>query len=243
VPKPMLSAGHLASTVRRVWPYVCGRTGLPAGGCAMEPIPAPGAGHDAQGQWSDYFDRYGRKLMVLISRRMSPVLARHASPDDVLQETFLRAWERRSHLTRTEDNGAFRFFWTIAHFVLKQWTRKAALRSARSLSPDGSGLSSSRDQAEAWLVASVTRASVRLMRDKCLQRMIAILQSLDPADADLILMHHYDALSHEEVGMRLGIREDAARKRLQRARERMARVREELDARDGRVLLPHELDT
>jgi RNA polymerase sigma-70 factor (ECF subfamily) len=50
------------------------------------------------------------------------------------------------------------------------------------------------------------------------------LELLDTADRDVVLLRQWDGLSFAEVGERLGIREDAARMRFERAVARLARL-------------------
>ncbi|WP_415931716.1 RNA polymerase sigma factor [Zhenpiania hominis] len=54
--------------------------------------------------------------------------------------------------------------------------------------------------------------------------MMELMKELKETDKDILCLKYGDGYSNEEIGAILGIREDAVRKRLSRARERLAEI-------------------
>lgn len=136
-------------------------------------------------------------------------------PEDIVQEVWRRAYERFDHFDATRS--PFRaWVFRIANLVLMEEFRRAR-GVRRTLSRDDSA-----DDAPANDPADpATTVSRAVASDEVLAAFVRAAMSGSDDDRRL-LAFRLEGLSFEDCGARLGIAEDAARKRWQRLRERLA---------------------
>lgn len=80
---------------------------------------------------------------------------------------------------------------------------------------------------------SVTRPSVAAQRSEAEARLRLALELLDPEDRKILVMREYDSMPFAEIGKRVGITENSARMRFQRALPKLAQKVKALS--EGRV--------
>jgi RNA polymerase sigma-70 factor (ECF subfamily) len=154
----------------------------------------------------------------LVDEHSSAVLAyalrRCGSPadaHDVASETFLVAWRRRDGIPGGDGQRAWLL--AVARRVLSNHYRSSArrgrllerLRTTRSTSD--AQAPEARDDGDAILVA---------------------LGRLRPADREILRLHCWDELTHEEIGTVLHVRPSTVAVRLSRARQRLRQEYERL---------------
>lgn len=149
---------------------------------------------------ADLIEQYEPMLRVLIGR----LVAWSADRDDLVQEVFVRAWERAS---------------SFRGGSLAGWLRAIAIRRCHN---HFRGLSVVRRHLQQlWLGTSRRTVNAELERRELTESTRAALQALRPADRTVLVLHYLEELSLDEVGQALGLRPATVSVRLHRARERL----------------------
>jgi RNA polymerase sigma-70 factor (ECF subfamily) len=165
---------------------------------------------DAMGQWLESFREY---LLLVANQELEPGMRTKLGASDLVQETFLGAhrdlayfrgrtvaeWRLwlRGILIHLVANHRRRFRSTLKRQVERELPlAAAALRDH----PSSNGTPSTE------LTARETESAV-----------MAAMDSLTEYHRDVVLWHHRDGLPFREIGQRLGITADAARKHWERA--------------------------
>jgi RNA polymerase sigma-70 factor (ECF subfamily) len=138
--------------------------------------------------------------------------------EDLLEETWLRLVTRAPELTDDTRLGPWLF--TVARNLFASWCRRRSV--------DESRLS---DLALSWPGALPRESPFEsAARGETERRLEAALARLSAADREVLLLVAGEELSPSEAAAVLDLSPEALRKRLQRARERLARgMREEPD--------------
>lgn len=166
-----------------------------------DPRPAPGRREEFQ----SLYDRHGREVWaVAYARRLDP-----DSATDVVQETFLRFWNRAE---AGEDI---------------QNPRAWLLRVARNLAEDYAKSAFRRNGTQPPELMNGVRSGDsgpldRMARDESFAQVRAVLDELAPTDRDVLTLRYaldYDA---PRIAETLGIAVTAVHMRLSRARQRLA---------------------
>jgi len=144
--------------------------------------------------------------------------------EDLLEETWLRLVTKASDLTDDTRLGPWLF--TVARNLFASWCRHRALDDDRIL-----------DLALSWPGAlpreSPFEAAARGEAERQIETAVA---RLPPRDREVLMLVGGEELSPSEAAAVLGLAPEAVRKRLQRARERLAlEMREELDVRQEKA--------
>ncbi len=152
-------------------------------------------------------------LLAWARLRLPATVQRRIDVDDLLQEVGCRAFAARSHFDPAR--GSFRqWLFGFATRVLLEALRDAHRR------PEAPAplwdLSGSRE-----IAATITTITRQVARGELLQRFLARLDELEPADRDLLLYHGLEALPHAQVATLLASNEATIRKRWQRLCERL----------------------
>jgi RNA polymerase sigma factor (sigma-70 family) len=147
-------------------------------------------------------------FLVRLSRRRDVA-------EDLLEETWLRLVTRAGDLEDESCLGAWLF--TVARNLHASWCRHRALGDDRLL-----------DLTPAWpLPAPGETPFEAASRNETERRLETALARVPLRDRELLLLVAGEGLTPTEVAVTLGVAPEALRKRLQRARERLAL---ELDA-------------
>jgi RNA polymerase sigma-70 factor (ECF subfamily) len=130
--------------------------------------------------------------------------------EDLLEETWLRLVTRASDLTDDTRLGPWLF--TVARNLFASWCRHRALDSNRIF-----------DLALSWPGALPRESPFEATaRGETERRLEAALARLPPRDREVLLLVGGEELSPSEAAAVTGLTPEAVRKRLQRARERLA---------------------
>ena len=154
-------------------------------------------------------DRYQGLLTLIAYRRTG----RPAECEDLVQEAFVRAFKALPSLEKPE-----RFKSWIA-----QIASNAALDRVRRRSPvvsfdQESGMIESLPQRDA------PRPSGRIQMDEQRQRLIAAIESLPETYQVPIVLRYLEGMAHADIAKKLGLREEAVRKRICRANEMLHKL-------------------
>lgn len=135
---------------------------------------------------------------------------------DLVQEVWLRAWRKIEGLDF--EATPFRFWiFRIAKNVLLEASRQARKPDRRSMgAPDGDA-----PDPMAQVPDSITGVSRRMARSEDLARFKAAVEAMEPEERRLVIHCGLEGLPLKEVGVRLGISEEAAGKRWQRLRTKL----------------------
>lgn len=138
------------------------------------------------------------------------ITAHTAEAEDVVQETMLRAWQRRAEWEQIDNPQA----WLVQICKNLALDHKKRLDHTRSLSTSEPEAAPSRFlQAERTTPTIEARESVDI-----LQRLIA---QLPPPQDDLVRLRDIEGLSYQEIAATLNISETQVRVYLHRARQRL----------------------
>ena len=166
------------------------------------------------------YEAYRPRLFSFLAR----LSRRRDVAEDLLEETWLRLVARARELTDDTRLGPWLF--TVARNLFASWCRHRAVDEGRIL-----------DFALSW-PGLLPRESPfeSAARGETERRLEAALARLAPKDREVLLLVAGEELSPSEAAAVLGLTPEALRKRLQRARERLAlEVHEEPDQLQEKV--------
>ena len=173
------------------------------------------ASSGARGAREALFARHVDKLRLYAEFRLGRALARRVEVDDIVQETFLRAWRDLGKATLSGDNAFFGWLTAIACNVIADVARAARARKRQgTLRLDRSDWSrvGSLDPADP-AAGPATRAG----RDELRERMRAAFHALAPQHRRVIVLRHFEQKSAREAAPRLGCSEMAVHALFRRA--------------------------
>ncbi len=156
-------------------------------------------------------------LLVWANLRVPEELRHYLEPEDLIQETWMRAVRRIGSFDPAR--GTFRtWLFSIANHVLVSELRKMRVRGRRRLPPPVD------DQLLAGFADTVTSVTEQLARRDEVHKLLAYARSLDADTYRLLLFRGLEGLPYKEVGERLGVAPETCearwRRLLQRLRER-----------------------
>lgn len=157
-------------------------------------------------------------LRGYVRRRIGPHLRVHDDSVDFVQQALLDLLEQDATI-RIDGPGTLRAL--LARIVdndvrdRNKWLRRAKRDPAREERDV-------RDSALGGALVEQTTPSLAAHRRETSRWLRAALDALSDEDREVIRLHEWERLSHEEIGRRLGISTDAARVRFQRALPRLA---------------------
>jgi RNA polymerase sigma-70 factor (ECF subfamily) len=155
------------------------------------------------------FAAYRRRLYGYLVR----MTRRRDLAEDLLQETFLRLAQHARKLAPDTALGAWLF--TVAHRLVQSWGRAQAVRAQFAGELVAPADPAPRSPLEA--VADSQRA-------RALERALA---ALTPQHREVALLIGIEGMAPNQVAEILGLRPDAVRQRLSRARAQLAELLEE----------------
>ena len=174
---------------------------------------------EVKGGDSDSFGRLyehiAPALLTWAEFRIRPEQRQHVDPSDVVQEVWFRAWRQMESFD--PEATPFRFWiFRIAKNVLLE-----AVRKTRRADVAGAG-TTAKIQQLGELQDTMTAVSMRLSRDEGLAAFRLEVDALPEEERKLVVHCGLEGLPLGEVAERLGISTEAAGKRWQRLRARLA---------------------
>jgi|SoiMethySBSTD1v2_1073268.scaffolds.fasta_scaffold407532_2 RNA polymerase sigma-70 factor (ECF subfamily) len=161
-------------------------------------------------RFADLYSRIAPSVFAWAALRVPKSLRSRLDPEDIVQETWVRAFERFDAFDQAL--GSFRA-WTfgIAGHVLLKALRalRDAPASARAIDPLD-------------VPDEATSISRRVGRDEMVRGVIGLLERLEADERRIVIERGLEERPFAEIAALHGIEEAAARKRWQRARERLA---------------------
>lgn len=157
------------------------------------------------------FAECGERLLALIRLRLGPGLRGQLESRDVLQQTFLNAFQ---HVDRFRGSDRRTLMAWLAGIAENEIRHQAAFqrrqkRDARRAVP--------LDEEVVRLEAQIRSTSSRLVLYDRWRRLEAALESLPEASREIIVLRRLQELSFPEIGERLGKTADACRMQFARA--------------------------
>lgn len=160
----------------------------------------------------DAFDEIARRVRPRLERyvraRMGGAVRGHVEPDDVIQETLLKAYGAIDRLAWRGEEAFYRWLGAIAEHVIWKASQHAA-RPLLSLGEEPAGEAPSPGQA--------------LAREERVRRLEKALQDLSPDHLQVIVLTRIEELKIAEAASRMGRSPNAVKKLLARALEDLRR--------------------
>jgi RNA polymerase sigma-70 factor (ECF subfamily) len=142
------------------------------------------------------------RVEAFVRSRLGPRVLAHCGVEDVLQETFAKAFEHIERLTWRDEDAFFSWLAGIAQNVILRASRKTR-RAPLRLEED--------------IEASDVSPSRGLRRDERLERLQRALDNLSPDHRQVIVLARIRKLQVAEIGRRMERSENAVKKLLARA--------------------------
>lgn len=177
--------------------------------------------------------RFEDRIKRMVSVRLDPRLAARIDPSDVVQETYLEAWQKMSRYLENRPVAFYPWLRSIAWERLVDLHRahiRAQKRSVERERRDGMALpEQSATQLVARLAANGTSPSIKLLRKEARSRLAEGLQRLRPADREVLVLRYLEQLSVRDIAAIVGVSQSAVKVRCFRAIERLHALLEDPD--------------
>lgn len=179
-----------------------------------------------QDAFTRLFQKYRRRLAVLIHYRLSEAMRSRVDVDDVLQEVFFAAARDMNHFEYRAPGSFQKWLVRIAEHVIvdavrfesRGKRRASALTRLRSKSNPGG------PEPLDW-----TTPSRVLYRKEAFAQMVGLLDRLRPSYRQVILLTRMEGLSTAEAAERMGKSREAAALLLHRALRRLRQLQAECE--------------
>jgi RNA polymerase sigma-70 factor (ECF subfamily) len=159
--------------------------------------------------FSELVKRYEAKIFRLAQH----ITQNREDAEDVLQETFLKAYE---HLDQFQGNSKF-YTWIVRIAVNQALMKLRRRKNDKAVSLD-EGIDTGEDTVTREIAAWDEDPEQRFTREELGEILDSTVQSLAPAYRSVFLLRDVDDLSTEETAEALGISVPAVKSRLLRAR-------------------------
>ncbi|MEX0703294.1 MAG: sigma-70 family RNA polymerase sigma factor [Planctomycetales bacterium] len=174
--------------------------------------------------FDELFARHRSFLRRVVDVRLDGKLRSRVDPSDIVQETHLEAYRRlRDYLARRPMPFRLWLRKTACERVMMTH-RKHVQASRRSVDRELSLTNRSSDQLAQQLLASEISPSQQMGKSELARRVRQSVLQLPELDREILLMRHFEGLSHREAAQVLNVEEAAARKRYGRALLRLSRL-------------------
>jgi RNA polymerase sigma-70 factor (ECF subfamily) len=169
------------------------------------------------------------RLLRLVDLRMDHRLRGRIDPSDVVQEAYLDAACRFSEYPRNSDFPFFVWLRFLTTQKLAELHRHHLRVKARDANRDVSLYGGQLPQASSALLAAQllgrgTAPSKAAMRSEYHCRLREALDSMEPADREIIVLRHFEQLSNAEMAKVMGLNESTASTRHLRALKRLKQI-------------------
>jgi RNA polymerase sigma-70 factor (ECF subfamily) len=183
---------------------------------------AAGDHNSLQSLFVAHADRLGR----MISLRIDPRILARVDVADVLQEVQIEAWQHLPEYMRNRNAPFYLWLRGVAVNKLLELHRRhlgTKMRDARREIPFDQRVfpEASSTALATHLTDSITSASVSVIRDEAISKVVAVVNDLNELDREVLALRHFEQLTPAETAMTLGISEKAAGMRYLRALQRL----------------------
>lgn len=191
------------------------------------------AGPDLDARFGAVFERHRARLERAVGLRLDPALRARLGASDVLQDAWVEARERLPEYLGAPRVPVFVWLRFLALQRLAKAYRYHAGAQRRALGRearlDAAPAASSAALAEG-LAASQASPSLAVAGQEARAHLTRALETLSPADREILALRQFEELSNAEAAQVLAIAPEAAAKRHTRALERLAKVLREQGA-------------
>jgi RNA polymerase sigma-70 factor (ECF subfamily) len=186
------------------------------------------------GSWEALVAESRPRLRRMVAFRLDQRLQGRVDPSDVLQDTYIEAWQDLGAYMRVPSMPFFLWLRGIAGNKLRELHRHhlgTQMRDPRrEVSINDAAFAETTTTAlAACLMGDLTRASEQAVRVELNLRLQDALGSMDPLDREVLALRHFEQLSPGETAVVLGIKEKAAGMRYVRALRRLKEILEGLN--------------
>lgn len=171
---------------------------------------------EADQQFESLFRSHHQTVLSYCRRRLAP-----SDAEDVAADVFAVAWRRLEAVP--EGEAAKAWLLAVAYKTIGNHRRGSTRRSFL-----GGKLAAQRAGEPETPETRVTRREDDL-------RLVASLENLSASDQEILRLATWDKVSHAQIGVILGIRDDAVSQRLSRARSRLKKEYEKQQSSEGVV--------
>lgn len=176
--------------------------------------------------WRELSDAHGQRISRMIRLRLDTRVAGRVDVDDVLQETFLEAWQSLPRYTKYPDVPFYLWLRGIAVNKLLDVHRRhlgVQKRDARrEVSLDAKRAPETTTEAFAeQLIGNITPPPRAASREELRAKLLESLERMDSIDREVLSLRHFEQLSPAEAAIVLGIDTKAAGMRYIRALRRL----------------------
>ncbi len=173
--------------------------------------------------------RHRDRLRRMVALRLDHRLQGRIDPSDVIQEAYMEASARLSEYLNEPSVPFFlwlRFLTAQKLVTLHRHHLGVKMRNVNHEVPLDHGMvpGASTATLAGYLVGHDTRPSDAAMRAELKAHVQRALDSMAPAEREILALRHFEQLSRAEIGKVIGISEEAAGKRYIRALERLKQI-------------------
>jgi RNA polymerase sigma-70 factor (ECF subfamily) len=171
--------------------------------------------------------RHRDRLHRMISFRIDRLMRGRLDASDVLQDTYLEAYQRIAEYARNRKTSFFLWLRFLTRQKLVTLHRHHVGTQARdprrevALADVAPPLATSESLAAA-LLGTATSPSQAAVRAELQAEVQAALNRMDGLDREVLVLRHFEDLANADVAVELGITEAAASKRYVRAAQRLS---------------------
>jgi RNA polymerase sigma-70 factor (ECF subfamily) len=179
--------------------------------------------------FEELFNRHRRRLQKAIALRMDRRVAARVDTSDVLQETYMEAFQRFPKYLRQEGMPFYLWlYWIALKKIIGLHRRhlgagKRTVQLEVPLMPVDSSV-----HFVSGLIGRLPSPTQELANAELAERLRVALEQLNTDERDLILWRHFEQLSACDTAQLLNITEAAAKKRYIRAMERLRKILQDL---------------
>lgn len=156
------------------------------------------------------FTKLYHRYAALLAAKLTRLFRDEDMAQDVLQDTFIKVWERREQLEVDRNFGAFLF--TIAANISNNVFRKQLRETTHRM------------QAEQGKAQNYTHVEEALDLKEQRDRLHNALQKLPPKQREVFILHKLEGKSYKEIGALLQIKESTINNHLQQATKRIQEI-------------------
>ena len=171
------------------------------------------------------FSEYQKHLVNLARLNLKPILQKRFSPEDIVQETMVSAYEKPSFFENNLDIPVFFKLRKLLFQTISDLERKHLFSQKRTAYneveiADNSNYSTAELNWKMF-AASITSPSMQMVNEEKHQLLKKVLEELDENDRQIIELRNFDAMSNSDCAKVLKITEKNASIRYVRALQKL----------------------